>query len=284
MSIVVTGATGHLGALIIDHLVARGVAPADIVATGRSTERLEHVAARGIRTAVADFTAPDTLRAAFDGADTLVLVSGSEVGRRVAQHGNAIDAAKAAGVTRIVYTSAPKADTSALILAPEHKATEELIRASGIPFTIVRNGWYTENYVGTLEQAAQTGEVVTSAGDGLVSSASRTDYAEAVAAVLTSDGHEGAVYELSGDTAWSQSEFVSVVSEILGTPVTLRSVTPEQHLEILTGAGLDAGTAGFVVALDGNIRDGLLGATPGDLARLIGHPTTPLTAGLRAAR
>lgn len=284
MTIVVTGATGHLGKSIVEHLVARGVAPADIVAGGRSTEKLQTLADSGVRTAVIDYTRPDTLTEALTDADTLILVSGSEVGQRVEQHRNAIDAAVAAGVKHLVYTSAPKADTSELVLAPEHKATEELIRASGIPATILRNGWYTENYVGALQQADATGVLLTSAGDGLVSSASRTDYAEAAAVVVAEDGHAGSVYELSGDVAWNQQQLADTFAEILGKPVELKSVSSEEHLAILKDAGLDEGTAGFVVALDANTRDGLLGATSGDLGRLIGHPTTPLIDGLRAAR
>ncbi|ONI60559.1 NAD(P)-dependent oxidoreductase [Leifsonia sp. ALI-44-B] len=283
MTIVVTGATGHLGKSIVEHLVARGVAPADIVAGGRSTEKLQALADSGVRTAVIDYTRPETLTEALTGADTLILVSSSEVGQRVEQHRNAIDAAVAAGVTHLVYTSAPKADTSELVLAPEHKATEELIRASGIPATILRNGWYTENYVGALQQADATGILLTSAGDGLVSSASRTDYAEAAAVVVAEDGHAGSVYELSGDVAWNQQQLADTFAEILGKPVELKSVSSEEHLAILKDAGLDDGTAGFVVALDANTRDGLLGETSGDLSRLIGHPTTPLIDGLRAA-
>jgi NAD(P)H dehydrogenase (quinone) len=283
MTIVVTGATGHLGKSIVEHLIARGVAPADIVAGGRSTEKLQALADSGVRTAVIDYTRPDTLTEALTGADTLILVSSSEVGQRVEQHRNAIDAAAAAGVSHLVYTSAPKADTSELVLAPEHKATEELIRASGIPATILRNGWYTENYVGALQQADATGVLITSAGDGLVSSASRTDYAEAAAVVVAEDGHAGSVYELSGDVAWNQQQLADTFAEILGKPVELKSVSSEEHLAILKDAGLDDGTAGFVVALDANTRDGLLGETSGDLSRLIGHPTTPLIDGLRAA-
>ncbi|SKC39048.1 SDR family oxidoreductase [Okibacterium fritillariae] len=283
MTIVVTGATGHLGKSIVEHLVARGVAPADIVAGGRSTEKLQALADSGVRTAVIDYIRPDTLTEALTDADTLILVSGSEVGQRVEQHRNAIDAAVAAGVKHLVYTSAPKADTSELVLAPEHKATEELIRASGIPATILRNGWYTENYVGALQQADATGVLLTSAGGGLVSSASRTDYAEAAAVVVAEDGHAGSVYELSGDVAWNQQQLADTFAEILGKPVELKSVSSEEHLAILKDAGLDEGTAGFVVALDANTRDGLLGETSGDLSRLIGHPTTPLIDGLRAA-
>lgn len=281
MSLVVTGATGHLGHLVVEHLLARGTDPASIVATGRRTEALADLAAQGVRTATVDFADPSTLDATLEAGDTVLLVSSSEVGQRVAQHANVIDAAKRAGVARIVYTSASKADTSPLILAPEHKATEELLRASGVPFTILRNGWYTENYGQAVDQAKATGSFVGSVGDGRVSSASRTDYAEAAAVVLTTDGHEGAVYELSGDVAWTQPELAQAISELIGREVTYQDLSPEDHSKALLAAGLDEGTVGFVVALDGNTRDGLLGDTSGDLSRLIGRPTTPLVEGLR---
>jgi NAD(P)H dehydrogenase (quinone) len=282
MTIVVTGATGSLGRLIVEHLLTRGTAPAQIVAVGRNTSKLAALDALGVRTAVVDYSDRASLDAAFAGADTLMLVSGSEVGRRVEQHSNAIDAARAAGISRIVYTSAPKADTSALILAPEHKATEELLQASGIPFTLLRNGWYTENYAGVIPQARATGVYVASTEDGRVASASRTDYAEAAAVVLTSAGHDGAVYELSGDVAWDGHDLASALSDVVGRDVTFSSVSPAEHSAALTGAGLDEQTAGFLVALDGNTRDGLLAATTGDLAQLIGRPTTPLRDGLAA--
>ena len=282
MSIVVTGATGQLGHLIVEHLINRGVAPAEITAVGRNTARLADLAATGVATAVIDYTDPASLAAAFTGADVLMLVSGSEVGQRVAQHTNAITAAAAAGVGRIVYTSAPKADTSALILAPEHKATEEALRASGVPFTILRNGWYTENYAAAVQQAREMGVYLTSAGDGRVASASRTDYAEAAAVVLTTPGHENAIYELAGDVAWTGTDMAVALAEVVGRPVVFTAVSPEEHTAILTGAGLDGGTVGFVVALDGNTRDGLLAGGSRDLATLIGHPTTPLLDGLRA--
>jgi NAD(P)H dehydrogenase (quinone) len=202
----------------------------------------------------------------------------------VAQHANAIEAAKAAGVSRLVYTSAPRATDSALVLAPEHAETERLLAASGLPVTILRNNWYTENYVGQLDTAAATGELVGSAGEGRVASASRKDYAEAAAVALIEPGHEGAVYELSGDVAWSFDELAATIGSLLGREVAYRSVSPEEHASILTGAGLDEGTAGFVVALDGNIRDGLLGEATPTLRELIGRPTTPLAEGLAAAR
>jgi NAD(P)H dehydrogenase (quinone) len=283
MTIVVTGATGHLGHLIVEALLRDGVAPSDIVAGGRNLGKLDDLAAKGVRVATIDYNDPSTLTAALAGADTLMLVSASEPGKRVEQHKAAIDAAVAAGITRIVYTSAPRATTSRLILAPEHKGTEELIAASGIPSTILRNGWYTENYVRSVPQLTATGELVSSVGDGRVASASRKDYADAAAAVLTTDGHEGKVYELSGDVAWSQADLAAAISEVTGTTVTYVPKTTEEHAAILKSAGLDDGTIFFVTTLDSNTRDGLLAETSGDLARLIGRPTTPLKDGLAAA-
>ena len=284
MTIVITGASGHLGRLAVESLLQRGVPAEGIVAAGRTAAKLDGLAARGVRTVAIDYADPASLAAAFAGAESVLLVSGSEVGQRVQQNANVIDAAVAAGVQHLVYTSAPKADSSPLILAPEHKATEELLRASGVTFTILRNGWYTENYVGTVTDAAASGVIAASVGDGRVASASRADYAEAAAAVLAAPtGHENAVYELSGDVAWSFAELAEAASELLGRPVGYEALTPDAHLAVLTAAGLDDGTAGFVVALDGNIRDGLLAETSGDLARLIARPTTPLIDGLRAA-
>jgi NAD(P)H dehydrogenase (quinone) len=283
MTILVTGASGHLGRLAIEHLLDLGVAPDQIVAGARKPATLVDLTARGIQTARVDYTDAASLDAAFAGVDHLLLVSSSEVGQRAVQHAAVIDAAKRAGVEHLVYTSAPAATTSALILAPEHKATEEAIVASGIPATILRNGWYTENYAGTAKQAATIGELVASVGEGRVASASRTDYARAAAVVLTEPGHVGQVYELSGDYAWDFTELAAAISTALDTTVGYRSVTSEEHATILRGAGLDEGTIGFVVGLDTNIRDGLLAVTTGDLARLIQRPTTPLAEGLAAA-
>jgi NAD(P)H dehydrogenase (quinone) len=283
MSIVVTGATGHLGRLVVEHLLADGVPADQVVATGRRTERLADLAERGVRVAAVDYAAPETLDAALAGADTVLLVSSSEVGQRVAQHTAVIDAAVRAGVGRLVYTSAPKADISALVLAPEHKATEEVLRASGLTFTILRNGWYTENYLGDLQQARETGEIVAAAGEGRVASAPRDDFAAAAAVVLRTEGHDDAVYELAGDHAWGYDELAAAATEVLGRPVVYRAVTSEERHAGLVAVGLDEGTAGFVVALDENTRDGLLAESDGTLARLIGRPTTPLVDALRAA-
>lgn len=282
MTIVVTGATGHLGRLVVESLLRTGTPAAEIVAAGRSVEKLDDLAAQGVRVARIDFTEPATLDAAFAGADTVLLVSSSEVGQRAAQHIAAIDAAKAAGVGRLVYTSAPGATTSALILAPEHKATEEYLVASGIPFTILRNGWYTENYTNSVRQAAESGTLASSTGEGRVASAPRSDYADAAAAVLVGEGHEGRTYELAGDYAWTHEELAAAIADVTGKPVAFVSLSSEEQVAALIAAGLDEGTAGFVSGLDGNIRDGLLAGGSGELTALIGRPTVPLRETLAA--
>lgn len=283
MTLVITGATGHLGRLVVESLLARGTAASDIVATGRNVDALSDLAAQGVAVAELDYAKPETVAAAVKPGDTLLLVSGSEPGSRLPLHLAAIDAAKAAGVARIVYTSVLGATTSPLVLAPDHKATEEALVASGVPFTILRNGWYTENYVGEIDKGRETGAITASVGDGRLASASRKDYADAAAAVLTTEGHEGAVYELSGDEAWTFDDLAAAIGELVGREVVYNRLTPDEHAALLTSFGLDEGTVGFVVALDGNIRDGLLADTSGDLSRLIGRPTTPLTEGLAAA-
>lgn len=281
MTILVTGATGHLGRLVIDSLLERGAEPSSIVAGVRDLTKAADIAARGVRTAVVDYDRPETIAAALDGVDSVLLISGSEVGRRTAQHRAVIDAAQAAGITKLVYTSAPKAPTSALVLAPEHKATEELIAASGVPAVILRNNWYTENYAGDIAQARATGTLTASVGDGRVASASRKDFADAAAVVLLEDGHLGQAYELGGDVAWNYDDLAAAIAEVTGTDVAYTPLTTEQHAAALESAGLDEGTIGFVTALDAGIRDGALADTDGSLARLIGRPTTPLVEGLR---
>ncbi|WP_136057149.1 SDR family oxidoreductase [Microbacterium sp. K24] len=279
MTTLITGATGNLGRLIIESLIERGADPQSIVAGARDVAKGADL---GVPVVHLDYTDAASIEAALRGVDSVVLVSGSEVGQRVAQHRAVIDAAKAAGVSKLVYTSAPKATTSDLVLAPEHKATEELIAASGIPAVILRNNWYTENYAADLARAAETGVLAAGVGDGRVASASRKDFADAAAAVVLEDGHVGAVYELGGDVAWNYGELAAAISEITGRAVEYRPLTPDEQTVALEAAGLDAGTIGFVVALDAGIRDGALADTDGTLARLIGRPTTPLVDGLRA--
>jgi NAD(P)H dehydrogenase (quinone) len=284
MTILVTAASGQLGRLVVESLLTRGANPADIVASARDTSKLEDLEARGIRTVELDYARPETIAPALEGVDTLLLVSGPEFGNRAVQHQNVIDAAKAAGVSKLVYTSAPQATTADFAVAPEHKATEEAIAASGVPAVIVRNNWYTENYAADVARAAETGVIASSAGDGRVASASRADYAEGAAVVLLEDGHLGQVYEFAGDVAWNFAELAAAASEVVGREVTSVSLSTEEHVAALEGFGLDAGTAGFVAAIDTGIRNGVLAASDGTLSRLIGRPTTPLVDGLRAVQ
>jgi len=237
----------------------------------------------GIPAREADYTRPETLVAALQGIETLMMISSSEIGQRAAQHRNLVEAAKRAGVKHIVYTSILHADTSPIDLAQEHRETEAMIKASGIAYTFLRNGWYTENYAPTVATAKQTGAVVAAAGDGRVASATRADYAAAAAAVLSSTGHEGRTYELSGDYAWDFKELATAITRITGREVVYQPVSAPELVEVLTAAGLDAGTAGFLAALDADTEAGLLATVTGELSRLIGRPTTPLLQALTSA-
>ena len=282
MKIGVTGATGQLGRLVVQELLP-SVPAQDIVAIVRNAAKAADLKAQGVEVRVAPYDDPAALQAALAGVARLLLISSSEVGRRVEQHQNVIDAAKAAGVQFIAYTSAPMAATTTLILAPDHKATEELLFNSGIDFAILRNNWYTENYLQQLNTARQTGKVVAAAGEGQVASASRADYAAGAAAVLLDGSHVGRIYELGGDYAWSYDELAAAIGEVIGQHVTYEPVDAATLIEILQSVGLDEGTAGFVAALDTNIAAGVLSEVTHDLSRLIGRPTTPLVDGLRAA-
>lgn len=283
MTVLVTGASGHLGRLVVDSLLARGAAPAEIVAGARSPQKIEDLAAKGVRMVPLDYDDPATIAAALDGVDRVLLISGSDVGRRAEQHRAVVEAAAAAGVDLLAYTSLGKGADSPLPLAPDHVATEAAIAASGVPAVILRNNWYFENYLSDLERARETGEIAASVGDGRVSGASRADYAEAAAAVLLEDGHAGKVYELAGETAYGYDELADAIGEVIGRPVAYRRLTTEEHLLGLRAAGLDEGTAGFVAALDAGIAAGGLDTPDPTLARLIGHPAATPTEALRAA-
>jgi NAD(P)H dehydrogenase (quinone) len=232
---------------------------------------------------VAPYENIDALKSAFTGVDKALLISSSEVGKRFRQHSNVIDAAKSAGVKHLVYTSAPGADTSELILAPEHKATESYLLQSALPYTIVRNNWYTENYVNQIETAWNTGVITAAAGEGRVASASRADYAAGAVEVLLGQGHEGKIYEFAGDYAWNYHELATAIARIIGKPVTYIPVDAATLRGVLMASGMDEGTAEFIAALDGNIAAGLLSGANGILSGLIGRPTTPLFEGLSAA-
>lgn len=284
MTILVTAVSGPYGRLVVESLLERGAAPHEIVATARDASKIADLAERGIRTAVLDYDRPDTIAAALEGVDRVLLVSGSVPVARVAGHRNVIDAAAAAGVELLAYTSMTNA-TSAVDfpIAADHVATEQAIAASGLPAVILRNAWYTENAVADVERAATTGVIVSSTGDGRIASATRADLADAAAVVLLGDGHAGTILELGGDTAWTREELAAVASDLLGRAVTHTNLTTAEHVAALEAAGLDAGTAAFVAGIDDAIRRDSVAFTDGTLSRLIGRPTTSLRDGLRAA-
>jgi NAD(P)H dehydrogenase (quinone) len=280
MTIVVTGATGHLGRFAVDALLNRGVPAEQIVAVGRNTEKLAELAARGVTVRRADYTDPASLAEAFAGADRLLLVSGSEVGQRTAQHANAIAAAKAAGVGLIAYTSILRADTSTMLLAQEHLATERELAASGVPFVLLRNGWYLENYTEQLETFLVHG-IAGSAGTGRVSAATRRDYAEAAAAVLTEDGHAGAVYELGGE-AFTLAELARALSASTGAEVTYADLPLAAYEQVLVGAGVPSMMAHILADSDRGVAAGELYVDSAQLQKLIGRPATTLAQTLDA--
>jgi NAD(P)H dehydrogenase (quinone) len=283
MSIVVTGATGHLGRLVVDDLLARGVPAGRIVAGGRDLSRLDDVAALGVQVRRIDYDSPESLAEAFLDAEKILLISGSEVGKRVPQHTAVALAAKAAGARLLVYTSAPYADTTTLKLAAEHRETERTIRAAGVPFTFLRNGWYFENYTGQVGSYLEHGAVFGSAGDGRISAAPRADFAAAAAAVLVGEGHQEMVYELGGDTSFSLAELAAVVAELSGKPVTYQDLPVEEFTGLLVGAGLPELVAAAYADADRAIRVGALLIETGDLSRLIGRPTGSLRDAVTAA-
>lgn len=274
--IVVTGATGQLGRLVVEGLRKQG---ATVVAGARNPAAAADL---GVEVRELDYDRPETVDAALAGADQVLLISGNEPGKRVPQHTAVVDAAKRAGVRQLVYTSALHADTTPLVLAPEHKATEEAIVASGLPYTFLRNGWYHENYLDKIAEGAESGEIVGAAGDGRVASAARKDFADAAVAVLTGSGHENKAYELTGDSAWTFAEFADEIGKVAGKSVTYRSLPPAEFQQLLVEQGTPAEVAGFVAALEQNIADGTLADTPGHLRTLIGRPTTPVVDTIRA--
>jgi len=284
MSIVVTGATGQLGRLAVEALLRRGVPASDIVATGRDITGIKDLAERGVVVRRADFTDPGSLAAAFAGAGKLLLISASvPVDERVANHRRAIDAALAAGVSLVAYTSTLQADTAATIIGATHRATEEYLRERRVPSVLLRNGWYLENYTAQLPGILQNGAVIGAAGQGRVSAASRADYAEAAAVVLTTESHVGAVYELGGDEAFTLAELAAAISAAAGKQITYTDLPAQELTRVLTGAGLPVELAEVLADADLGLSRGELCTGSDDLRRLIGQPTTPLGAAVAAA-
>ncbi|TCB99662.1 SDR family oxidoreductase [Micromonospora zingiberis] len=281
MSIVVTGATGHLGRLIVTALLDRGVPAGQIVALGRDSGRLAELSGLGVTVRRADYDDLDSLRAAFAGAEKLMFVSGSEVGRRIGQHRNVVAAAKEAGIGLVVYTSIAKADTSSLALATEHRATEQEIIAAGLPYVFLRNSWYLENYLPQLPTYLEHG-VAGAAGDGRISAAARADFAQAAAAVLTGDGHTDRAYELGGP-AFTLAELAAEVSRQSGREVGYTDLSVEKYVEVLVGAGLPEAYAELLADSDRGAAEGELYVETDDLATLIGRPPVTLAEAIRTA-
>lgn len=283
MSIVITGATGQLGRHVVEALLERNVPAGDIVATGRSVEKLADFAERGVTVQEMDYENPASVAAALKGATKVLLISSSAVGQRVAQHGTVIEAAKAEGVELLAYTSIANADTTGMKLAAEHQATEELLKDSGIPFVLLRNGWYLENYTEQLPGTLAQGAIAGSAGEGKVSAAARADYAHAAAAVLVADDQAGKVYELGGDHAFTMDQLASEISSAAGREVTYNDLPAHEYQQILVGVGVPDAFAEILADSDLGIARGDLLVTSGDLQKLIGRPSTPLSEAVRSA-
>lgn len=280
MTIAITGATGHLARLVIASLSAR-VPTSSLIALARD---LTKAADLGIAARAFDYDAPQTLPASLRGVDKLLLISGNELGKRAAQHAAVIAAAKTAGVKQIVYTSLLRADTSPLNLAPEHAETEVALKASGIDFVILRNGWYTENYTGSIGSALAHGAFVGSAKDGKIASAARADYAEAAAIVLTTDGHSNRTYELAGDTAYTLADLAAELSRQTGKTIPYVDLPQTEYAAILEKAGLPKIWADGIASWDVGASQGALFDDGKVLSSLIGRPTTPLAETIRAER
>lgn len=280
--IAITGATGQLGRLVIQNLLTT-VPASQIVAAVRSPAKAADLAALGVQVRQADYAQPATLEAAFQGVDKLLLISSSEVGQRAPQHAAVIAAAQKAGVKLLAYTSILRADSSPLGLAAEHKATEAALRASDIPFVLLRNGWYTENYTASVPAALQYGAVMGSAKDGRIASAARADYAAAAAAVLTKDGQAGQVYELAGDSAYTLSELAAEIAKQSGKPVVYNDLPEAAYAAALVQVGLPEGFAALLADSDVGASKGGLFDDGHQLSGLIGRPTTPLADVVKAA-
>ncbi|ELY3545434.1 SDR family oxidoreductase [Cronobacter turicensis] len=278
--IAITGATGHLGQRVIDTLL-NTVAAQEIVAIVRNPAKAAALSAKGVQVRAADYGDVAALTAAFAGVEKLLLISSSEVGQRAPQHRNVIDAAKTAGVKLIAYTSLLHADRSPLGLADEHVATEKMLAEAGIPYVLLRNGWYTENYLASVPPALEHGVFIGSAGDGKIASASRQDYAEAAAKVLTLDNQAGRVYELAGDNAWTLRDLTALLSKETGKTVAYQNLSEADFAAALAGAGLPEGFAKLLADSDIGASKGGLFDDSRQLSALIGRPTTSLETSLR---
>lgn len=279
MTIAITGASGQLGRLAIAHLKTL-IDPAQIIGLARDPAAIADlgVAARAI-----DYTKPETMPAALAGVDTLVLISSSDFNDRVGQHRNVIEAAKTAGVGWILYTSILKADSSPMLIAADHRATEQAIAASGIPATILRNSWYTENWTATLDGAIAAGAVIGAAGDAHFTPATRADYAQALAVVAADPAHKGKTYELAGDESFTLADLAARVSRQSGKALPYNNLPAGVYQGILESFGLPPSFAQVLVDVDLKAHEGWLADDSGTLARLLGRPTTRLDDAVAAA-
>lgn len=280
--IVITGASGQLGQLVI-HELLKSVPASQLVAAVRNPEKADNLKALGVSVRQADYTQPQTLDSAFAGASKVLLISSSEIGARAAQHANVIAAAEKAGLQLLAYTSILHADTTPLGLAIEHKATEKRLAESSVPHVILRNGWYTENYAASVPPALQYGVLMGAAGDGRIASAARADYAAAAAAVLLADDQAGKVYELAGDDSYTLSEFASAIAGLTGKPVSYQNMSEQEFTVALTQAGLPEGFAAILAESDSGAAKGGLYDDSHTLSQLIGRATTPYRDVIKAA-
>ncbi len=283
MSIVITGATGQLGRHVVEALLERNVPAGDIVAAGRTVEKIADFAERGIQVRSMDYADAASVAAALKGATKVLLISGSEVGQRVQQHRTVIEAAKAEGVELVAYTSIANADTTGMKLAAEHQATEAVLQESGVPFVLLRNGWYLENYTDQLPGTLAQGAIAGSAGEGRVSAASRADYAHAAAAVLVADGQAGQIYELGGDEPFTMAELAAEISAAAGQNISYQDLPAQEYAGMLAGFGVPEAFAEILADSDLGIARGDLLVSSGDLRKLIGRPATSLAEAVRSA-
>ena len=280
--IAITGATGQLGQLAIEALKQQ-VSTEDFVALVRDVEKAKSVLGEAVQARSADYEDSASVEAALQGVTKLLLISSNEIGKRFSQHKNVIDAAKAAGVELLVYTSLLHADTSPLNLAPEHIETENYLKASGVPYILLRNGWYSENYTASVPGALQGGAFIGSAGEGKIASAARKDYAEAAVAALTGKAEVGGVYELAGDSAYTLSEFATALSEVSGKEIPYNNLPEAEYAKILLSFGLPEGLALGLASWDVSASEGALFDDSKQLSQLIGRPTNPITESIKAA-
>jgi NAD(P)H dehydrogenase (quinone) len=279
MKIGVTGATGQLGRIIIEKLKEKTLADT-ILALVRSTQKASDL---GVEAREFDYDQPGLLAGALKGIDKLLLISGNEVGKRFPQHANVIEAAKKAGVKLIAYTSLLRADTSTIGLAPEHLETEKAILRSGIPSILLRHGWYTENYTASLANVVSGGVLYGASGNGRISSAARTDYAEADVVALTTAGNEGRIFELAGDEPFTMSDLAKVISQVSGKDIQYKNLSVAEFTAILVKSGLPEGAAQFYAGVHVSTEKGDLFDNDHQLSRLIGRPTTPLSEVIKKA-